>query len=97
MRIDIPICIETLKPFHATEITYRDAEVLVSRTGFTGDLGYELWLDPRHADALWDDLMANNDACQVKPFGSRALDLLRLEAGFVRTSELRLVRYELSL
>ena len=76
--------IETLKPFRAGEVAYRDAQVLVSRTGFTGDLGYELWLDPRHADALWDDLMANNDAYQVKPFGSKALDLLRLEAGFLQ-------------
>lgn len=76
--------LETLRPFRSTTLEYRGAPILISRTGFTGDLGYELWLDPDQAESLWDDLMACNGLWDVRPFGSRALDMLRIEAGFLQ-------------
>lgn len=57
--------------------------VTVSRTGFTGDLGYELWVAPEHALPLWDALMARSDRHYLRPIGSRALDVARIEAGHI--------------
>lgn len=57
--------------------------MLVSRTRFTGDLGYELWLRPDQAEPLWDRLMEVGELHGLRPIGSRALDLARIEAGFL--------------
>jgi aminomethyltransferase len=57
--------------------------VIVSRTGYTGDLGYELWLDAEHAEHVWDTLMITGEAYGIKPAGLLALDVARLEAGFI--------------
>lgn len=59
--------------------------VTVSRTGFTGDLGYELFTAPEAAPALWDRLMAAGALYGITPIGSAALDLARLEAGYVQS------------
>jgi aminomethyltransferase len=56
---------------------------MVSRTGYTGDLGYELWIDPDHAELLWDRLFAAGELHGIRPIGSEALELLRVEAGFI--------------
>jgi aminomethyltransferase len=56
---------------------------MASRTGFTGDLGYELWVDPADAERLWDALMEAGRVRTVRPVGSRALNIARLEAGFL--------------
>ena len=45
-----------LKPFGLTHFDFEGVELMVSRTGFTGDLGYELWIEPGKAEALWDAL-----------------------------------------
>lgn len=58
-------------------------DLTVSRTGFTGDLGYELWVAPDDAGRLWDRLMALAGARYIKPIGSRALNTARLEAGHI--------------
>ena len=50
--------VERLKPFDIGSSSPRALELTISRTGFTGDLGYELWLPPRAAESLWDRLMA---------------------------------------
>jgi aminomethyltransferase len=55
----------------------------VSRTGYTGDLGYELWVAATHAPALWDAVMAAGAPFQLRPAGLAALDLARLEAGLI--------------
>jgi aminomethyltransferase len=57
--------------------------VIVSRTGYSGDLGYEIWV--RSADALevWDVLWASMDGFGVMPYGLDALDMLRIEAGLL--------------
>ena len=56
---------------------------MVSRTGFTGDLGYELWMQPQDAEAVWDALMEVGRTRAVRPIGSRALNIARIEAGFI--------------
>lgn len=58
-------------------------EVQVSRTGYTGDLGYELWCDRKHSTALWDRLMEVGKAHRLLPVGLDALDIVRIEAGFI--------------
>lgn len=55
----------------------------VSRTGYTGDLGYELWIPAGAAVAVWDALMAVGGAYGLRPAGMLALDVVRLEAGLI--------------
>ena len=55
----------------------------VSRTGYTGDLGYELWIPAGDAVAVWDALMAAGAAYAIRPAGMLALDIVRLEAGLI--------------
>jgi aminomethyltransferase len=59
---------------------------MVSRTGFTGDLGYELWTTPEHALALWDHIFAAGALHGIRPIGTHALDMARIEAGFIITN-----------
>ena len=56
---------------------------MVSRTGFTGDLGYELWMRPADAESVWDALMEEGRSRAIRPIGSRALNIARIEAGFL--------------
>jgi aminomethyltransferase len=58
-------------------------EVDVSRTGYTGDLGYELWLPIERAPGVWDALMKAGAGHGIRPAGMLALDVTRLEAGLV--------------
>jgi len=55
----------------------------VSRTGYTGDLGYELWIPTEGAVKVWDALMKAGAAYGIRPAGMLALDVVRLEAGLV--------------
>jgi aminomethyltransferase len=55
----------------------------VSRTGYTGDLGYELWIDAANATALWDALWTAGAEHAIRPVGMLALDVVRLEAGLI--------------
>ena len=55
----------------------------VSRTGYTGDLGYELWVDAAEALALWDALMTVGADYGIRPAGMLALDVARVEAGLI--------------
>jgi glycine cleavage system T protein (aminomethyltransferase) len=61
----------------------RKIAVDVSRTGYTGDLGYELWIDAEQAVALWDALWAAGQDHAIRPVGMLALDVVRLEAGLI--------------
>ena len=78
--------IADLKPFGIAGFDFAGAPLTVSRTGFTGDLGYELWIDPAQALDLWDGLIAAGDLYRLTPIGSRALNLARIEAGFIQTN-----------
>ena len=60
-----------------------DLPVVVSRTGYSGELGYEVWCHPNRAPDLWDALMAAGAPHGVLPAGLDALDMLRIEAGLV--------------
>ena len=75
--------IERLKPFEFGEFTVGGRPLLASRTGFTGDLGYELWMRPADALAVWDELMAAGQSRGIRAIGSQALNLARIEAGFL--------------
>jgi len=57
--------------------------VEVTRTGYTGDLGYELWVAAEHALALWDALLGAGRDHGLQPVGLDALDVARVEAGFI--------------
>jgi len=60
-----------------------DIQLDVSRTGYTGDLGYELWVDAAQAEGLWDRLVAAGRQFAIHPAGMLALDMVRLEAGLI--------------
>ena len=55
--------------------------VTISRTGYTGDLGYEIWMDAADALPVWDALMAGGDDYGIAPCGILAMDMARVEAG----------------
>jgi aminomethyltransferase len=76
--------VDRLKPFDLAEFRLDGTALLVSRTGFTGDLGYELWMDPAAALPVWDRLMDAGLAYGIRPVGSHALDIARIEAGFIQ-------------
>ena len=75
--------IETAKPFDIKRFPFHGNELMVSRTGFTGDLGYELWIDPDLALTLWDELYAAGEDYGIQPYGEAATNMARLEAGFI--------------
>jgi aminomethyltransferase len=75
-----------LKPFRMADFDFDNVRITISRTGFTGDLGYEIWMDPAHALPLWDHLFAHGAPWGLRPIGSDALDLARIEAGFIITN-----------
>lgn len=74
--------IDSLKSFRCQTFPFGRG-LMISRTGFTGDLGYELWCDPADALALWDLLMEKGAPWGIRPIGSDALNIARLEAGFI--------------
>lgn len=69
--------------FRLTAARLRDIPVTISRTGYTGDLGFEIWLDAAHAVALWDALVEAGTPHGITPAGMLALDLARIEAGLM--------------
>jgi aminomethyltransferase len=76
--------VETMKPFDIRYFDFEGAELMISRTGFTGDLGYELWIDPVHAELLWDRLFEAGSLHGIQAMGDEALSMLRIEAGFIQ-------------
>ncbi len=79
--------VELIKPFGLAHFTLGDMPLTVSRTGFTGDLGYELWLDPQHALPVWDALFDAGRLYGIKPIGGDALEMSRIEAGFIQAGK----------
>ena len=74
-----------LKPFGILNTVLAGFDVMVSRTGFTGDLGYEVWVDPSNALALWDAIFGVKERglYEIRPIGLDALEMVRVEAGFL--------------
>jgi aminomethyltransferase len=63
---------------HYGSFTWRETKLVISRSGYTGEDGFEILVDPDHADAFFDTLLIDE---RVKPIGLGARDSLRLEAG----------------
>jgi aminomethyltransferase len=78
-----PADLAALKYFRLVESTVRDIPVSISRTGYTGDLGYEIWVDAGRALALWDALIEAGTPYGLAPAGVWALDIARIEAGLI--------------
>ena len=57
--------------------------LMVSRTGYTGELGFEVWCHPDHGERLWDTIWEAGQAFGLAPLGLDALDMLRIEAGLI--------------
>jgi aminomethyltransferase len=74
-----------LTPFGIIHTELNGMAVTVSRTGFTGDLGYELWIDPNNALALWDTIFSvkAQGLYDIRCIGLEALEMVRIEAGFI--------------
>lgn len=75
--------VDALGYFRAMDNRVAGVEIQVSRTGYTGDLGYELWIPADGALAVWDALMAAGRDYGIMPAGIWALDVARIEAGLV--------------
>jgi aminomethyltransferase len=75
--------IESLKYFRATSGSIAGVPVDVSRTGYTGDLGYEIWMPWEAALTVWDALIDAGRAFDLHPAGMLALDIARIEAGLL--------------
>ena len=74
---------DDLKFFRLTPARIRGVPVTISRTGYTGDLGYEIWLAREHALRVWDTLIEVGAAYGITPAGMLALDVARIEAGLI--------------
>lgn len=72
-----------LRFFRCTQTEVAGAPAVISRTGYTGDLGYEVFVKPSDAGKLWDSIMEVGDDHKVRPAGSVALELARIEAGLL--------------
>ncbi len=72
-----------LKFFRAAETSLGAIPATVTRTGYTGDLGYEIWVANDRAEALWDLLIAAGAPHGLQPTGLLAMDVARIEAGLI--------------
>ncbi|MGN6735740.1 MAG: aminomethyltransferase family protein, partial [Candidatus Binatia bacterium] len=79
----VDVDLHALKFFRLIPAKIDSLPVIVSRTGYTGDLGYEIWLDAAYAGAVWDALIQRGKYFGIKAAGMLALDVARLEAGFI--------------
>jgi len=72
-----------LKYFRVTRGSIAGVPVEISRTGYTGDLGYEIWIPWERAPKVWDVLMEQGRKFDIHPAGMIALDIARIEAGLL--------------
>lgn len=75
--------IEGLKPFDCRAFPHDSGQVTISRTGFTGDLGYELFVETSLSLSLWDRLWEAGQQFGLRVIGYAALNRARIEAGFI--------------
>ena len=78
---DVSEALSTLKYYRSLSGTFQDQPVLIARTGYTGEDGFELYIAPDNAPALWDALLETGAGAGLVPAGLAARDTLRLEAG----------------
>jgi aminomethyltransferase len=72
-----------LKFFRLVQANIGGIPATISRTGYTGDLGYEIWVEPPQAEPVWDRLMEAGQAYRLRAVGNVALDMARIEAGLL--------------
>lgn len=72
-----------LRYFDLTKAKLDDVDVVISRTGYTGDLGYEVWIEREQALAVYDAIMAAGRDYRIQPVGLDAMDVTRIEAGYI--------------
>ncbi|HUE55565.1 MAG TPA: aminomethyltransferase family protein [Candidatus Udaeobacter sp.] len=75
--------IDNLKYFRVTHGKIAGVPVDISRTGYTGDLGFEIWMPWIDAVKVWDALITKGKAFDIHPAGMVALDIARIEAGLI--------------
>ena len=75
--------LDSLSFFWMIDTTFGDIPVSISRTGYTGDLGYEIWIDSQDALSVWDLLLKEGKLYGITPAGLQALDIARIEAGLI--------------
>jgi aminomethyltransferase len=75
--------IANLKYFRVTHGKIAGVPVDISRTGYTGDLGFEIWMPWKDAVRVWDKLMSEGEVFDIHPAGMVALDIARIEAGLI--------------
>ena len=75
--------LDGLKYFRMVQTKIRGVPVGISRTGYTGDLGYEIWMDAGHALPVWDAIVEAGTAYGIVPCGMLGLDMARIEAGLM--------------
>jgi aminomethyltransferase len=75
--------IESLKYFRVARGKIAGVPVDISRTGYTGDLGFEIWMPWKDAIKVWDELMNKGRQFDIHPAGMIALDIARIEAGLI--------------
>jgi aminomethyltransferase len=75
--------VANLKYFRVTHGKIAGVYVDISRTGYTGDLGFEIWMPWKDAVRVWDKLMSEGAAFDIHPAGMVALDVARIEAGLI--------------
>jgi glycine cleavage system T protein (aminomethyltransferase) len=83
LRACADVAIDALRYFRVTSGRIDGVDVDISRTGYTGDLGYEIWMPRTGAIAVWDALMRAGRPFGLKPAGMLALDVVRVEAGLL--------------
>jgi len=83
LRGHVPDAILELGYYRFGEGRIFGADAILARTGYTGEDGFELYFHPRHADAVWNGLVAAGAAAGMEPIGLGARDTLRLEMGFM--------------
>ena len=72
-----------LKFFWLMDTSMEGIPITISRTGYTGDLGYEIWMENKYAIEVWDLLMKAGELYGITPAGLNALDMARIEAGLI--------------
>ncbi len=77
------ISLNNLKFFWMLNTNFNGMPVSISRTGYTGDLGYEIWMKSENALSIWDLLIQKGSAYGITPTGLHALDISRIEAGLI--------------
>ena len=75
--------LDDLKFFWMMDTNFGKVSVSISRTGYTGDLGYEIWMNPTDALEVWDLLLEKGKYYGITPTGLQALDIARIEAGLI--------------